>query len=322
MREISRIAVLTSGGDAPGMNAAIRAVVRKGIFHNLKVFGVRHGYEGLIHGEIQELRVGSVADIVHRGGTILRTARSTEMMTLEGQQIAARQLRRHDIDALVVIGGDGSFRGALALAAQGTKVIGIPGTIDNDITGTEITIGFDTAVNTVVEAVSKIRDTATSHERTFVVEVMGRECGSIALMSGLACGAETILIPEIPYQMEDIVAKIKRGYGRGKHHSIIIVSEGAGSGYQIGKDVHNSSGLDTKVTVLGHIQRGGSPSANDAILAAVMGGKAIELILAGANKQMTASVNQKIEGVPLEVVNGPKRGLNMELYELAEELSI
>lgn len=322
MRNVSRIAVLTSGGDAPGMNAAIRAVVRKGIFHKLRVFGVRHGYEGLIHGEIQELRVGSVADIVHRGGTILRTARSEEMMTLEGQQLAARQLRRHDIDALVVIGGDGSFRGAQSLAAQGIKVIGIPGTIDNDIPGIDVTIGFDTAVNTVVEAVSKIRDTATSHERTFVVEVMGRKCGSIALQAGLACGAETILTPEIPYQMEEIVAKIKRGYERGKHHSIIIVSEGVGSGYQIGKDVHNSSGLDTKVTVLGHIQRGGSPTANDAILAAVMGGKAVELILAGANEQMTACVNQKIEGVPLELINGPKRGLDMELYKLAEELSI
>jgi 6-phosphofructokinase 1 len=322
VRNVSRIAVLTSGGDAPGMNAAIRAVVRKGIFHKLRVFGVRHGYEGLIHGEIQELRVGSVADIVHRGGTILRTARSEEMMTLEGQQLAARQLRRHDIDALVVIGGDGSFRGAQSLAVQGIKVIGIPGTIDNDIPGIDVTIGFDTAVNTVVEAVSKIRDTATSHERTFVVEVMGRKCGSIALKAGLACGAETILIPEIPYQMEEIVAKIKRGYERGKHHSIIIVSEGVGSGYQIGKDVHNSSGLDTKVTVLGHIQRGGSPTASDAILAAVMGGKAVELILAGANEQMTACVNQKIEGVPLELINGPKRGLDMELFKLAEELSI
>jgi 6-phosphofructokinase 1 len=304
------------------MNAAIRAVVRKGIFHNLETLGIRHGYEGLIYGEIEEFHVGSVADIVHRGGTILRTARSPEMMTPEGQQTAVRQLIKHNIDALVVIGGDGSFRGAQTLAAQGIKVIGIPGTIDNDIPGTDVTIGFDTAVNTVVEAVSKIRDTATSHERTFVVEVMGRKCGSIALQAGIACGAESILVPEIPYQLDDIIAKIKRGFQRRKKHSIIIVAEGAGSGYKIGKHIQESSGLDTKVTVLGHIQRGGSPSATDALLAAVMGGKAVELLLAGANEQMTAVVNQKIEAVPLEAVNGPQRPLDMELYELAGELAI
>ncbi len=322
MTNISRIAVLTSGGDAPGMNAAIRAVVRKGIFHNLKIFGISRGYEGLINGEIKEMQVGSVADIVHRGGTILRTARCVELMTPEGQRIAARQLKTHKIDALIVIGGDGSFRGAQALAAQGVRVIGVPATIDNDIPGTDTTIGFDTAVNTVVEAVSKIRDTATSHERTFVIEVMGRECGSIALQAGIACGAESIVIPEIPYQLEEIVAKLKRGYQRGKIHSIIIVAEGAMNGYQVGRDIISSSGLETKVTILGHIQRGGSPSAVDTLLASAMGAKAIELILAGANEQMTACVNQKFEAVPLQVINGPKRSLNMELYELAGQLSI
>lgn len=322
MTNISRIAVLTSGGDAPGMNAAIRAVVRKGIFHNLKVFGISRGYEGLINGEIKEMQVGSVADIVHRGGTVLRTARCVELMTPEGQRLAARQLKTNNIDALIVIGGDGSFRGAQALAAQGIRIIGIPATIDNDIPGTDTTIGFDTAVNTVVEAVSKIRDTATSHERTFVIEVMGRECGSIALQAGIACGAESILIPEIPFEMDDIVAKLKRGYQRGKNHSIIIVAEGAANGYQIGRDIYNSSGLDTKVTILGHIQRGGSPSAIDTLMASAMGGKAVELILAGENELMTACVNQNFEGVPLEAINGPKRSLNMELYELAGQLSI
>jgi 6-phosphofructokinase (EC 2.7.1.11) len=322
MNNINRIAVLTSGGDAPGMNAAIRAVVRKGIYHNIKVFGISRGFEGLINGEIKELQVGSVADIVHRGGTILRTARCIELMTPEGQRLAARQLQTNNIDALVIIGGDGSFRGAQTLAAQGIRVIGIPATIDNDILGTDTTIGFDTAVNTVVEAVSKIRDTATSHERTFVIEVMGRECGSIALQAGIACGAESIVIPEIPYQLDDIIAKLKRGYQRGKNHSIIIVAEGAANGYQIGREIYNSSGLETKVTILGHIQRGGSPSAIDTLLASAMGGKAVELIMAGANEQMTACVNQKFEGVPLEVINGPKRSLNMELYELAGQLSI
>ncbi|MDD4346749.1 MAG: 6-phosphofructokinase [Desulfitobacteriaceae bacterium] len=322
MTNISRIAVLTSGGDAPGMNAAIRAVVRKGIFHNLKVFGISRGYEGLLNGEIKEMKVGSVADIVHRGGTILRTARCVELKTPEGQRLAARQLKTNKIDALVVIGGDGSFRGAQALAAQGIRVIGIPATIDNDILGTDTTIGFDTAVNTVVEAVSKIRDTATSHERTFVIEVMGRGCGNIALQAGIACGAESIVIPEITFEMEEIVAKLKRGYQRGKNHSIIIVSEGAANGYQIGRDIYNSSGLDTKVTILGHIQRGGSPSAIDTLMASAMGGKAVELILAGENELMTACINQKFKGVPLEAIEGPKRRLNMELYELAGQLSI
>ena len=320
--KIERIAVLTSGGDAPGMNAALRAVVRKGIYHGLKVFGVNRGYEGLIHGELQEMSIGSVADIVLRGGTILKTARSEEMRIVEGQQKAIKQLHKFDINALVVIGGDGSFRGAQTLSANGFQVVGIPGTIDNDIAGTDLTIGFDTAINTVVDAVSKIRDTASSHERTFIVEVMGRNCGNIALQAGIACGAESILVPEIPYNLDEISDKLKRGHLRGKNHSIILVSEGVGSAYKIGEELRARSGFETRITVLGHLQRGGNPSAQDAVIAAAMGGKAVDIVLAGESDKMTAFVNQTVISSPLTAAYGTRRPFNRELYDLANELSI
>lgn len=319
---IKRVAVLTSGGDAPGMNSAIRAVVRKGIYHGLEVFGIKRGYEGLIHSEFVEMQVGSVADIVHRGGTMLMTARSEEMKTPEGQRKAAEQLRSHGIDALVVIGGDGSFRGAQTLAKQGIKIVGIPGTIDNDIPGTELTIGFDTAINTVLEAVSKIRDTATSHERTFIVEVMGRNCGSIALQAGLACGAESILVPEIPFSIDEVITKLHRGHQRGKNHSIIIVAEGAASAYKVGEEIKERSGFDTRVTILGHLQRGGNPSALDAVIASAMGGKAIEILLSGETEKMTAYVAQEVISRPLDIAYGPRPPFNKALYDLANELAI
>lgn len=319
---IKRIGVLTSGGDAPGMNAALRAVVRKGIYHGLEVYGISRGYEGLIHGEIQEMTIGSVADIVLRGGTILKTARSEEMRTEEGQQKAIEQLHKLQIDALVVIGGDGSFRGAQTLAARGVQIVGIPGTIDNDIAGTDLTIGFDTATNTVVDAVSKIRDTASSHERTFIVEVMGRNCGNIALQAGLACGAESILVPEIPYDLDEISDKLKRGHQRGKNHSIILVAEGVGSAYKIGEELRARSGFETRITILGHLQRGGNPSALDAVISAAMGGKAIEIILAKESNKMTAYVNQLVVSSPLDAAYGTRRPFNRELYNLANELSI
>ena len=320
--KIQRIAVLTSGGDAPGMNAALRAVVRKGIYHGVNVFGINRGYEGLVNGEIQEMTIGSVADIVLRGGTILKTARSEEMWTVEGQQKAIEQLHKLMINALVVIGGDGSFRGAQTLTTKGLQIVGIPGTIDNDIAGTDLTIGFDTANNTVVDAVSKIRDTASSHERTFIVEVMGRDCGNIALQAGIACGAESILVPEIPYDLDEISEKLKRGHQRGKNHSIILVSEGAGSAYEIGEMLRARSGFETRITILGHLQRGGNPSAMDAVIAAAMGGKAIELILAGETNRMTAYVNNQVVSRPLDAAYGTKRPFNRELYDLANELSI
>ncbi|HVJ48688.1 MAG TPA: 6-phosphofructokinase [Desulfitobacterium sp.] len=322
MREVRSLAVLTSGGDAPGMNAAIRAVVRKGIYHGLKVFGIERGYEGLIHGMFREMNLGSVADIVHRGGTMLMTARSQEMRTPEGQRKAAEQLGVDGIDALVVIGGDGSFRGAQTLSLQGVPIIGIPATIDNDIPGTDLTIGFDTAVNTVIESVSKIRDTATSHERTFLVEVMGRESGSIALQAGLACGAESIIVPEIEVDLDEVSSKLVRGHQRGKNHSIIIVAEGAGSAYKIGEELQLRTGFDTRVTILGHIQRGGNPSALDVVTASEMGAKAVDLLRAGKSDQMTARVNQEVIGLPLEVAYGPRKPFNLALYNLANQLAI
>lgn len=319
---IQTIAVLTSGGDAPGMNPAIRGVVRKGLFHGLKVYGIKRGYEGLIHGEFREMNLGSVADIVHRGGTTLMTARSQEMHTSEGQQKAAANLRERKVDALVVIGGDGSFRGAQTLAAQGIKIVGIPGTIDNDIPGTDLTIGFDTAVNTVLEAVSKIRDTATSHERTFLVEVMGRKCGNITLQAGLACGAESILVPEVPFDLDEVVAKLRRGHQRGKNHSIILVAEGVGSATGISEELRKRYNIETWVTILGHLQRGGNPSAIDAVLASVMGAKAVEALLDGQTNKMTAYVNREVVIRPLEVAYGPRPLFNQSLYELAGQLSI
>lgn len=322
MVSIRKIAVLTSGGDAPGMNAAVRAVVRKGIYHNTKVYGVYHGYEGLLHGDMKEMEVGSVADIIHRGGTILKTSRSEEMFTEAGQKKAAQQLIDNGIEALVVIGGDGSYRAAQTLAEFGIKVIGIPGTIDNDIVGTDLTIGFDTASNTVVDAVSKLRDTATSHERTFLVEVMGRNCGDIALRSGLAIGAESILIPEISYNLEEISEKLLRGYRRGKNHSIIIVAEGAGNIWEIASGLKEYSGLDSRVTILGHIQRGGAPSACDSVLGATMGGKAVDAILEGQSEVMISFVNNQIVARPLKLAFGPKAPFNHELYDLANELAI
>jgi 6-phosphofructokinase 1 len=319
---IKKIAVLTSGGDAPGMNAAIRAVVRKGIHHGLTVYGIFRGYDGLINGEIKEMNFGSVSDIVHRGGTVLRTARSAAMMTIEGQNKALEVLQAYGIDALVVIGGDGSFRGAQTLSAKGVKIIGIPGTIDNDIPGTDLTIGFDTAVNTVVEAVSKIRDTATSHARTFLVEVMGRHCGNIALQAGLACGAETILVPEVSFDFDEVIAKLRRGYLRGKNHSIIILAEGVGKAYNFAEEIITRSGFDTRVTILGHLQRGGNPNAFDGMLASVMGGKAIDILLSGQTDKMTAFKNQEVIICPLETAFGPQRPFNKALYDLIGELAI
>lgn len=264
---MKRIGVLTSGGDSPGMNAAIRAVVRKAIFHGLEVYGVYNGYAGLISGKIEKLELGSVGDIIHRGGTKLYTARCEEFKTLEGQKKGIEQLKKHGIEGLVVIGGDGSYMGAKKLTEHGFPCVGVPGTIDNDIPGTDFTIGFDTALNTVIDAIDKIRDTATSHERTYVIEVMGRHAGDIALWSGLAGGAESILIPEAGFEMDDIIGRLKRGHERGKKHSIIIVAEGVGSGVEIGKRIEELTQFETRVSVLGHIQRGGSPTAFDRVLA-------------------------------------------------------
>jgi 6-phosphofructokinase 1 len=319
---MKRIAVLTSGGDAPGMNAAIRAVVRSGMYHGLEVFGVYRGYTGLIQGDMKRLTLGSVGDIIHRGGTILYSARCEEFRTEEGRQKAVEQLRKHQIDGLIVIGGDGTFRGAQQLTALGFPTIGVPGTIDNDIPLTDFTIGFDTAVNTVIDCIDKIRDTATSHERTYVIEVMGRDAGDIALWAGLADGAESILIPEEPFELDEIISRLKRGSERGKKHSIILVAEGVGSGVEIGEKIKQATGLETRVTVLGHVQRGGSPTAFDRVLASRMGAKAVELLLEGKGGKMVAIQNHHVLGIDFDDAFANKHEPNMALYELAKILSI
>lgn len=319
---MKRIAVLTSGGDAPGMNAAIRAVVRSGIYHHLEVYGIRRGYAGLIQGDLQKFSQGSVGDIIHRGGTILYSARSEEFKETQGQEKALEQLNQFQIDGLIVIGGDGTFQGAKKLTTLGVPTIGVPGTIDNDIPGTDFTIGFDTAINTVIEAIDKIRDTASSHERTYVVEVMGRDAGDIALWSGVAAGAESILIPEVPHNIKDIVTKLKKSYERGKKHSIILVAEGIGSGVEIGEKIKEATGWETRVTVLGHIQRGGEPTAFDRVLASRMGAKAVELLLKGKHNQMVAVQKNKILGTDFDEASKQQHKPNMELYRLAGILSI
>lgn len=319
---MKRIGVLTSGGDAPGMNAAVRAVVRKAIYHNLEVYGIYGGYAGLITGNIKKLELGSVGDIIHRGGTMLYSARCLEFKTKEGQQKGIEQLKAHGIDGLVVIGGDGSYRGAKALTEQGFPCVGVPGTIDNDIPGTELTIGFDTALNTVIDAIDKIRDTATSHERTFVIEVMGRDAGDIALWSGLAGGAETILIPEENYNITEIVARLKKGSERGKKHSIIVIAEGVTSGVEFGKELKAATNADVRVSVLGHIQRGGSPTAADRVLASRLGAQAVELLI--NNKGGRAVGIEKNQLVDYDIIEAlaQKHQVDYSLLKLSKELSI
>ncbi|MFE4704636.1 6-phosphofructokinase [Peribacillus simplex] len=319
---MKRIGVLTSGGDSPGMNAAVRAVVRKAIFHEIEVFGIYHGYQGLINGNIKKLELGSVGDIIHRGGTMLHTARCPEFKTEEGQLKAIEQLNKLGIEGIVIIGGDGSYRGAKALTERGFPCIGVPGTIDNDIPGTDFTIGFDTALNTVIDAIDKIRDTATSHERTYVVEVMGRDAGDIALWAGLAGGAETILCPEYEYDIEDLIGKLNRGHDRGKKHSIIIVAEGVGSAVDISRKIEEKAGFETRVTVLGHVQRGGSPSANDRVLASRLGAKAVELLLEGkGGRAVGIEQNQLVDYDIIEALGKPHT-IDKKMYELSAELSI
>ncbi|RBW71483.1 6-phosphofructokinase [Bacillus taeanensis] len=319
---MKRIGVLTSGGDSPGMNAAVRAVVRKAIYHDVEVYGIYHGYSGLINGNIKKLEIGSVGDTIHRGGTILYSARCPEFRELEGQRKGIENLKKFGIEGLVVVGGDGSFRGAEKLTNHGYPTIGVPGTIDNDIPGTDFTIGFDTALNTVINAIDKIRDTATSHERTYVVEVMGRDAGDLALWSGLADGAESILIPEAEYDMQQIVARLKRGHERGKKHSIIIVAEGAGSGVEIGKQIEEATGFETRVTVLGHIQRGGSPTAFDRVLASRLGARAVELLLEGKGGRTVGIQNNKIVDHDINEILSVKHVIDEGMYQLSQELSI
>lgn len=318
---MQRLAVLTSGGDASGMNAAIRAVVRTALYMDMEVFGVRQGFAGLIDGELERMNAGSVADIIQRGGTILQTSRSEHFKTAEGRQKAQQFLQSREIENLVVIGGEGSLKGAFEFSRLGINVIGIPATIDNDVVYTR-SIGFDTAVNTVLDAINRIRDTASSHGRNFIIEVMGRDCGEIALAAGVAGGAESILIPEIATDLEAVIDKINQGIKRGKLHSIIIVAEGVYPSMQLRDIIESRTGHDTRVSILGHIQRGGSPSAQDRILASCMGKAAVELIRSGKRNQMVAAEGQRIFSIPLqEIINGVKT-LDLEMFEIARMLSI
>ncbi|WP_347862592.1 6-phosphofructokinase [Salimicrobium sp. PL1-032A] len=319
---MKRIGVLTSGGDAPGMNAAIRAVVRKAIYHDLEVYGVNYGFQGLINGDIRKMELGSVGDIIQRGGTMLYSARCEEFKTEEGQLQGIESLKKFGIEGLVVIGGDGSFMGAKKLTEKGYPCIGVPGTIDNDIPGTDFTIGFDTALNTISEAIDKIRDTATSHERTYIIEVMGRDAGDLALWAGLADGAESVLIPEAEDTIEDVVDRLRRGNERGKRHSIIILAEGVGNGVDFAREVEQKANLETRVTVLGHTQRGGSPSAADRVLGSRLGASAVDLLLKGsAGRMVGIQRNELVDHDILEVLD-QEHTIDLDMYRLSKELSI
>lgn len=319
---MKRIGVLTSGGDAPGMNAAIRAVVRKAIYHDIEVYGIKYGYQGLMEGNIEKMEIGSVGDIIHRGGTIIYSARSEEFKTDEGQEKGIEQLKKFGIEGLIIIGGDGSFRGAQKLTEKGYPCIGIPGTIDNDIAGTDFTIGFDTALNTIIEAIDKVRDTATSHKRTYIIEVMGRDAGDLALWAGLADGAESILIPEVKDEFDEVIERLKRGHERGKKHSIIVLAEGVGSGFDYGKRIEETSDLETRVTVLGYIQRGGSPTASDRVLASRLGGYAVDLLRKGEAGRMVGIQNNKLVNHDILEILAQPHTIDKDMYQLSKELSI
>ena len=320
---IKTIGVLTSGGDAPGMNAAIRAVVRTGLGNGFKMMGIKKGYHGLIRGDVEEMTLRSVSDIINRGGTILQTARSSEFMTKEGLDKAVSMCKIFGIDAIVVIGGDGSYRGALDLSRAGVKVIGIPGTIDNDIASTDYTIGFDTALNTVKDSIDKIRDTAFSHERCSVIEVMGRHSGYIALYVAIATGAEVALVPEKEFDLNiDIIKPIIDGRNRGKKHYIVVVAEGVGKATEIAKDITEISGVEARATILGHIQRGGSPTARDRFMASVMGGHAIDILKKGVANRIVAVKNGKVVDIDIVEALNIKKELSYDLLDLNKLLAL
>ena len=317
-----KIGVLTSGGDAPGMNAAIRAVVRCGIDAGFEVYGIKRGYEGLLDGEIERISLSSVGDILHRGGTILKTARSERFSTEEGVKRSKVILGTFGIDALIVIGGDGSMRGALELSKLGINVMCLPGTIDNDLAYTDYTIGFDTAVNTVLDAISKVRDTSSAHERNTIIEVMGRHCGDIALYAGVGGGAEAVLIPEVEADVNRVCRKILQGAGRGKLNSIIINAEGSGvSSDELAKEIAEVTGRETRIVVLSYLQRGGVPTLDDRLLASQSGAKAIELIQNGIQNKAIGTVNGKIQAFEIEGALSEKCEFDHELYELIDVLS-
>ena len=329
---IKTIGVLTSGGDAPGMNAAIRAVARAGIESGLRVFGIRRGYNGLMENDMYEMDLRSVSDIINRGGTILYSARSKRFMTEEGMQAAVRTCSERGIDGIVVIGGDGSFRGARDLSLRGVPCVAIPGTIDNDIACCDRTIGFDTAMNTVVEMVDRIRDTTESHDRCTVVEVMGRRAGYLALNAGIAIGATSILIPELEFSVDrDIIDRMRRTQKTGKQHFIIVVAEGVADQLKdrglndvgaLAKYIEHNLGVESRATVLGHVQRGGSPSVKDRVVASQMGNYAAHLLLNGVGNRVVAMQKEAIVDYDIVEALNMKKSIDLELYNVAMEISI
>ncbi|MBN1280425.1 MAG: 6-phosphofructokinase [Candidatus Thermoplasmatota archaeon] len=323
MTQKKYIGVLTSGGDAPGMNAAIRAVVRTGIYHGNTLFGIKRGYEGLIEGDIHQLNRYSVSNIIKDGGTCLQTARSSEFLTREGREKGFKNLKRFGIDSLIVIGGDGSFRGLHELIQEfPMQGIGIPGTIDNDLYGTDYTVGFDTAVNTALDAIDKIRDTASSHSRLFIIEVMGRTSGHIALYTGIGGGAEDILIPEVPMDMQKLIAQLDAQYKSGKKSSIIVLAEGESAGaLEIKAAIEKAITWDIKVSVLGHIQRGGDPTAFDRILASRLGYEAVLAVMNNENDKMAGMVNKTVTFTPLEEAWSKKKDIDMTYLTMNEVLA-
>ncbi|MDD4148609.1 MAG: 6-phosphofructokinase [Bacteroidales bacterium] len=325
MAKIKKIAILTSGGDSPGMNAAIRAVVRKALHENLKVMGVLRGYEGLINNDFIPMSSKSVGNIIQRGGTILKTARSERFLTQEGRALAYENLLKNKCDALVVIGGDGTFKGArIFIEEHSFPIVGLPGTIDNDLYGTDMTIGFDTALNTVIEAVDKIRDTAASHERIFFVEVMGRDAGFIALRSGIACGAEAVLVPEVLTDLKELHDQLTNYMSKKKTSSIILVAEGddAGGAFSIKSEMEKyGDEFDMKVTVLGHIQRGGSPTAYDGYLASRLGVAAVEAILDDQRSVMIGMINRQVVNVPFNQTIKHHKDIDEELLKIVDVLN-
>lgn len=318
---MKKIGVLTSGGDAPGMNAVIRAVTRAAIAKGMEVVGVRRGYNGLINGDIVPLDARSVSDIIQRGGTMLYTARCAEFRHEEGLQKAKKTCEEQGIEGLVVVGGDGSFRGAADLSARGILSIGVPGTIDNDISMTEYTIGYDTAMNTVVEMVDKLRDTAQSHDRCSVVEVMGRNAGYIALNAGIACGATYIITKEEPFTVNDVIAKIIEGQKSGKHHFIVIVAEGIGGSEQLAKEIEQATGVESRATILGHVQRGGSPTVQDRVAASQLGYYAVDLLSKGIGNRVVGLQHNEVVDYDIQEALKMKKEFPHDLYKIANEIS-
>ncbi len=317
------IGVLTSGGDAPGMNAAVRAVVRAGCENGFKVMGIRRGYNGLMQGDMYEMNLRSVSNIINRGGTVLYSARSPEFKTEEGLQKALNVAKETGLEGIVVIGGDGSFRGARDLSLRGLPCVGVPGTIDNDIACSDYTIGYDTAMNTVLEMADRLRDTSESHDRCSVIEVMGRRAGFIALNAGIACGATTILIPEVEYDFQrDVIDRMKRTQKTGKKHFIIVVAEGVGGVEEMAKRIQAETGVESRATVLGHVQRGGHPTVRDRVTASLMGYKAVELLKEGIGNRVIAMKKSEIVDYDIFEALNMKKSLDLDLYKIAHEISI